>query len=161
MGSSLFSVSEMKLSERLQVAERPDDGSRGLQPTVPGSREVRRGATPEGCMTSQRSTRDRSAAFTPLHRAKALGITTVQASLQAGRVTRRKRRAPIRHGARDSSRRNVRTADTRPLIPSPVHQPTPLRTKVRAPVDHSARAKSFPLQRVNASTLQRFNALTI
>src|SRR6266852_2618425 len=64
------------------VAERPHDGSRGLQPTVSGRSRLRRGATPESGMTSWRSFNRRSATTLSLMSDRGLKPTvTVTASL--------------------------------------------------------------------------------
>src|SRR5260221_367039 len=52
---------ETRLSESFHVAERRADGSRGLQPTVFGRTELRRGATPDGCGRRRRLFNRRSA----------------------------------------------------------------------------------------------------
>ncbi len=95
---SAWPVDATELSERLQVEQRPDDGSRGLQPTVFGRPGLRRGATPEGGMTPQRSFKRRSA--TTLRVAYGHGLkptATVNPSLREDRAK-----------ASDPSRKTVR-----------------------------------------------------
>ena len=82
-GSSRFSEDGIKLSERPEDAERPPDGSRGLQPTVFDKAGVRRGATLEGCKTLRLAFSRRSA--TRLFVASDRGLkptATVTASLR-------------------------------------------------------------------------------
>src|SRR5260221_797935 len=62
---SLFQVSGMTASVLFHVAERHDDGSRGLEPTGFNQTGLRRGATPENSIMSRRSFTRRSATTLP------------------------------------------------------------------------------------------------
>ncbi len=73
----------MKPSERLQVAERPDDGSRGLQPTVGCHKDRRRGATGEQTRSCHAGFKHRSATHPGPFEHRGLKPTaTVKASLR-------------------------------------------------------------------------------
>src|SRR5260221_2497068 len=85
-GFSLAPAAGMKLFERLQVAERPDEGSRGLQPTVFERSGLRRGAMPEGCVAPRRLFNRRSATTLPATADRGLKPTaTVKASRREDR----------------------------------------------------------------------------
>ena len=76
----------IKRTARLQVAERPHDGSRGLQPTASKSVGSRRGVTPE-TLTSWLSFNRRSATMLLVTTDRGLKPTaTVTASLREDRI---------------------------------------------------------------------------